>query len=90
MIKNNPGYPKNYFLNSLNDNYINYDCAHIVPVNESRMDKNRLEEIADNNNCLLLSPNYHKEYDINNINFDSNGICYKKGIQENKLNIKKE
>ena len=86
-----PDYPKNYFFNSLNDNFINYECAHIVPVRESRSDTNRLEEIADNNNCLLLSPNLHSEYDANHINFDSNGVCYKKGgMKLEELKIKKE
>ncbi|MDE5767155.1 MAG: HNH endonuclease [Malacoplasma sp.] len=90
LIKNNPDFPENYFFNCLNDSFINYECAHIIPVNESRTSNKRLEEIADNNNCLLLSPNFHSQYDKNIINFDSNGICYIKGIKENKLNIKKE
>ncbi|MDE6894298.1 MAG: HNH endonuclease, partial [Malacoplasma sp.] len=90
LIKNNPDFPENYFFNCLNDSFINYECAHIIPVNESRTNNKRLEEIADNNNCLLLSPNFHTQYDKNYINFDSNGICYIKGIQEKKWNIIKE
>lgn len=86
-----PNYCKNYFFNSLDDKFINYECAHIIPVKESRSDINRLEEIADNNNCLLLSPNLHSEYDKNYINFDSNGDCYKKGgMKLEELKIKKE
>lgn len=54
----------------------NSEFAHIVPTYESLKCPNRYFEVADNNNCLLLSPDLHTSYDKLQIYFDENtGNC---------------
>ena len=86
-------YPNASFLNNNNNELFNslencFDAnsefSHIIPVRESIKDSDRYQEIADNNNCLLLSPSLHKNLDKFQIYFDHNsGNCI--FLKENKV-----
>ncbi|RXY96320.1 HNH endonuclease [Malacoplasma penetrans] len=68
---------KNNIINSCEkDSFFCYEVAHIVPVKLSKQSEKTMWEIADPNNCLLLSPNTHKAYDLKYIYFNEEGNCY--------------
>lgn len=74
------------------DKFPNCHHAHIVSVSElkKRPTFENLYAIADNYNCLLLSPNIHNLYDSNTLWFDENGEGHHKNNTELKIKIKKE
>lgn len=77
LLALNPNLPKDYFYEFIeNKNSSNSKYCHIIPVRESIKNDKTLFEIVDNNNCLLLSPNLHEEFDKFKIIFDDNGCCF--------------
>lgn len=83
-----------YFNNFINnDNYPNCEHAHIISVEKILNEEDPLKwfQIADNNNCLLLSPNIHEAFDRKQIYFDESGNCFKKDNENiSDISIKNE
>lgn len=77
LIKKYPQLESNYFNNFIDgQSYPNCEYAHIFPVHIIKnQDKSEWFKIADNNNCLLLSPNIHKMLDNHQIIFNENGYA---------------
>ncbi|MCF0218118.1 MAG: hypothetical protein HUJ42_03715 [Malacoplasma sp.] len=94
LHKNELNNSQNYYQFCENDDSNFYEFVHIISSKEAKQEISveSLFQIADNNNCLLISPNLHTSFDNNQVYFDDKGYCYNSSNNQKivKIYIKKE